>query len=262
MFGRTRTRSHAAKDDTTVVDLRDGTDERDGEVQRVDDVRRADQMPAVMVVDRPDPAAPFAGMLAAIGATVLLAGVVAGGTTIGFRGGLDPSGRELSAGGFIAGVAVIVISFFTGGWVAGRMSRRRGARHGLMAGLWFLLVLGIVTALGAWVDESYNFLTDVRLPDWFDPVDRGWLAIGTAAALGLVSLVAASAGGAVGARHRQEVAVVPAPTAMDGVPVTASRPVQRERVVERDADRDADRDDDVTRERTVPAHDTEVTSTR
>jgi hypothetical protein len=70
-----------------------------------------------------------------------------------------------------------------------------------MSAVWFLFVLALVAAVGAWIDESYNFLADANLPDWFDPDERTVAAWVSAIGLAFLSLVAATIGGRIGQRH-------------------------------------------------------------
>lgn len=201
--GRTRTRDTSIDTDT----------DRDGHLRSREIIDRdallADRDQDALVVARDrfggaDPAAQFGGMLAALGATVFLAGMVAAATNFGYQFGLDTGSTEdLTVGGFLAGAAVLFAALLLGGWVAGRMARYDGARNGFFAGLWFLLILAMVAAIGAWIDESYNFLDEVRLPDWIRD-DLTTAAAVSAVALAALCLLASTLGGGIGSRyHRQ-----------------------------------------------------------
>src|SRR6188472_4215149 len=101
----------------------------------------------------------FAGTLVAFGA-VALAAAAAG--AAGSALGLDTNGlstHEWRQAGVVAGAvgaAVLFGSFFFGGYTAGRMSRRDGARHGVLVFLLSVVLIGAV-ALIAWaVKDSVN----------------------------------------------------------------------------------------------------------
>jgi hypothetical protein len=156
--------------------------------------------------------AAFFGWLVAVALTVLLAGVAgvvatAAGTTLDF----SPSEAEQEAGtlGLAAGVTLLVIlllAYFTGGYVAGRMSRFDGGRQGL--GVWVigLLVTVAVAALGALFGTQYNVFEQVDLPSL--PVTAETLGLGTVvAALAILvgTLLAAMLGGKAGQRYHRKV---------------------------------------------------------
>ena len=61
-------------------------------------------------------------------------------------------------------IAVLAITYYAGGYVAGRMSRFDGARQGLGAWLIGLVVTLIAIALGVIFGDQYNVLDRVDLP--------------------------------------------------------------------------------------------------
>lgn len=151
--------------------------------------------------------AAIAGLLAGIGTLVLLSGLVGAAGSIGYRYGA--SSEDLSIGGFVAGLVVLLLAFFTGGWVAGRVARYDGGRNGIMAVVLFLVLGAGLAALGAWFGDEYNLFSRPELPNFFSGQDLGLLAIATAAVAALVALVAGWLGGVVGARyHRRADALV------------------------------------------------------
>lgn len=147
-----------------------------------------------------DVAAAFAGMLAALGLTVLLAGIAGAAGTIGYQRGT--SAGDLSTGGLVTGMAVLLISFFVGGWVAGRMSRYDGVLNGLLCALLFVALAGAMSALGNYLDDKYDFFHNVQLPQWFSGADTRAALV--TAALGIaVMVIAAALGGAIGSRYHR-----------------------------------------------------------
>ncbi len=148
--------------------------------------------------------AAFFGWLAAAGLGAILAGIVsAAGATLAL--GSDASAGEaaetIGIAGGIAFLVVLVIAYFAGGYVAGRMSRFDGARQGLGVWLVALAITLILAAAGAVLGGEYNVLSQLNLPRI--PIDEGSVATGAliALAIGLIgSLLAAMAGGTAGER--------------------------------------------------------------
>lgn len=158
----------------------------------------------------------LAGMLAALGLTVLLAGVAGAAGTIGYQRGT--STEDLSSGGLITGMAVLLVAFFVGGWVAGRMSRYDGVLNGLLTALLFVALAGATSAVARWLDDNtYDFFADVRLPQWFSGADTD-AALATAALGIAVMVVAAALGGAIGGRYhrRADAVIVNGPAVVEG----------------------------------------------
>src|SRR4051812_38950507 len=94
----------------------------------------------------------LAGTLVAFGAVTLVA---AGAGAAGSALGLDTNGistDEWRQGGLVAGaVAALVIfgAFYFGGYTAGRMSRRAGARHGVLVFILSPVLIGAIATI-AW----------------------------------------------------------------------------------------------------------------
>jgi magnesium-transporting ATPase (P-type) len=156
--------------------------------------------------------AAFFGWLIAIAVTVLLFAIVAAVlTAVGSQTSITQSEAERSAGtiGIAAGIVLLVVlavAYYTGGYVAGRMSRYNGPRQGL--GVWVIGVVLTVLAvvLGAVFGSKYNILNQVNLPRL--PVSTDQLSTGgivTAVAVVVLTLVAAMLGGFVGHRYHDRV---------------------------------------------------------
>jgi hypothetical protein len=161
--------------------------------------------------------ADFFGWLVAIGMGVILTAIVAAaGAAIGLTNGATttnpvPSGAAQNAGtiGIVGGallIAIAVLAYYCGGYVAGRMSRFDGARQGF--GVWAigLLVTLLVAAAGGIFGDQYNVFQKLDLPRI--PLNPGDLTAGGAITLGgiaLGSLIAAIVGGKVGQRYHRRV---------------------------------------------------------
>ncbi len=105
------------------------------------------------------------GLLAALGASLILSGIV-GGIVAAILGALGVGGgAEGGAAGLIGVLLTLLLAFLIGGYVAGRMASRSGVKHGLLVPL-LLLVLTILLALvGALVGYSLiDNLQGVTLP--------------------------------------------------------------------------------------------------
>ena len=140
----------------------------------------------------------LAGLLGATGAALALNKVgdkatASNAETIGIAGGI--------------GLPVILaLSYFCGGYVAGRMARFDGARQGMGVWLWGLIAAVVVALLAVIGGSKYNLLDALNLPRI--PVDSGSLT--TAGLIALiaslvVTLLAGIAGGKTGERFHRKV---------------------------------------------------------
>jgi hypothetical protein len=157
-------------------------------------------------------AAAFFGWLVAVALTVLLAGVVgAVATAAGASLSVTQSQAEREAGTLgLAGAAalllILLVAYFSGGYVAGRMSRFDGGRQGVGVWLLGLLVTILVAVLGAVFGAQYDVLDRVDLPSL--PVPLSTLTVGGAVALVAIvvgTLLAAVLGGKAGQRFHAKI---------------------------------------------------------
>jgi len=154
----------------------------------------------------------FFGWLVAIGMTIILSGIV-GAVLTAIGSQIDITLRDArSAAGSIgigAGITLLVVlmlAYFTGGYVAGRMSRFDGARQGVATWVIGLIVTLLVAALGAIAGDEYNIFERISLPRL--PLNLSELGTGgaiTAVAVLLGTLLAAIVGGKVGHRYHDKV---------------------------------------------------------
>jgi hypothetical protein len=155
--------------------------------------------------------AAFFGWLVAVGLGVLLtAVVVAAGTAVGLtdvtKGQAQRNVETIGIGGGIALLVIAIVAYYSGGYVAGRMSRFDGARQGF--GVWVLgLIVTVAIAAAGWIfGDKYNVLDQLNLPRIpANPSDltRGGLIALAAIAVG--TLIAAIAGGKIGQRYHTKV---------------------------------------------------------
>ena len=156
--------------------------------------------------------AAFFGWLVAVAMTVLLSGIVGlVATAVGSSLEVSRTEAEQEAGtiGLAAAVAlavVLLLAYYTGGYVAGRMSRFDGARQGLAVWLIGLLVTALAVGAGLLFGSQYNLLERVNLPQVPIPTDQLNLGgVVTALVIVLGTALAAMAGGKVGRRYHTKV---------------------------------------------------------
>jgi hypothetical protein len=155
--------------------------------------------------------AAFFGWLVAVGMAVILLGLLsAAGAAFGLsevsESEANSNAETIGLVGGILLVATLVIAYYCGGYVSGRMSRFDGARQGF--GTWAIgLVVTIALAVaGALFGEEYNIWERLNLPRI--PVDEGTLTAGAVIALVAVvilTLLAATGGGKAGERYHRKI---------------------------------------------------------
>ena len=212
----------AAADETHPVDPRfDDRDATYSAADRPDDGYVADDR---ALVDREWEAfgglkmgSAFFGWLSAMGMAVLLTALLAAiGAAVGLGTGTtiddvtaqatqDPT--AIGWAGLVGLLVVLFVSYFAGGYVAGRMARFDGARQGVGVWLWALLAAVVVAVLGLVAGDRFNLLEQVNgFPRI--PVGEGDLTtVGIVAAVlaALVPLLAAVLGGRTGMRFHRRV---------------------------------------------------------
>jgi len=159
----------------------------------------------------------FFGWLTATGMLVLLTALLtAAGAALGVASGsdLEQATSEASENpetiGLVGAIAlgvILLIAYYCGGYVAGRMARFDGAKQGFAVWLWSVLVAVAVGVLGAVAGSKYDIFSQLNnFPRV--PVDPGQLStVGLVALVGAVvlALVGAVLGGAAGMRFHRRV---------------------------------------------------------
>jgi len=156
--------------------------------------------------------AALSGWLVAMGVAVLLTGIVgAVAAAVGDANNVTQSDAEREAGtvgvaSAIVLLAVLLIGYYAGGYVAGRMSRFDGARQGVA--VWAIgLVVTVVAVVVGWIfGAAYNVMDRVdlpRIPIPHDQLTTGGVVTGVAVVAG--TLVAAMAGGSIGRHYHSRV---------------------------------------------------------
>ena len=153
----------------------------------------------------------FFGWLVAVGLGAILTAILSGaGTAIGIT---ELSASEASDNaetvGLVGGIlllAVLLIAYYAGGYVAGRLSRFDGARQGFGVWLFGVIVTLAFAAFAAIAGSEWNIFERLDLPRI--PVDEGTLTTGgaiTLLAIVVGTLITAVAGGKFGERFHRRV---------------------------------------------------------
>ena len=201
--------------DERAHDERTHSDTRQTEPVRDDGVRHTrvyDEEAARERFGGVNPGAAFFGWLVAVGLTALLTGLLAvAATAVDYSSDITQTDAERAAGtvtlvSAIVLLVVLLIAYYAGGYVAGRMSRFDGARQGVMVWLIGLIVTLAAVALGWVAGDQYNLFDRVDVPRI--PLGTDDLTIGgiiTAVAVLIGTLLAAMLGGKVGNRYHSRV---------------------------------------------------------
>lgn len=156
----------------------------------------------------------FFGWLAATGMAVLLTAIAAAvGTGLGYAGSINPANptsgetRNMGIAGGVILLVIILISYFCGGYVAGRMARFNGVKQGIAVWLWAIIVTVVVTVIAFIAGSQTNLLANLNgIPAFGVNQDTLTTAgILTAVAVALISLIGAILGGLAGMRFHRKV---------------------------------------------------------
>ncbi len=167
--------------------------------------------------------AAFFGWLTAIGTAVLLttlitaAGAAFGlATTGGGQQAADQAGQAAQTPGAaqtagitsaILAAVVLLIAYYCGGYVAGRMARFSGAKQGIAVWVWTILITVALAVLATVAGSQFNVLSSIgglpQLP--VDPAALGLAGILTVLVALAVSLIGAVLGGLAGMRYHRKI---------------------------------------------------------
>lgn len=147
------------------------------------------------------------GWLAALGAGLILSGIVGGivGAILGSQGARGSA--EGGASALIGLLITLLLAFLIGGYVAGRLASRSGLKHGILVPVLSLLVILLLGIVGSLVGASLlDNLGGVALPQvpggvrQEAPQNLGSILTGAGIAALLVPFIGGALGGAWGAR--------------------------------------------------------------
>jgi len=160
----------------------------------------------------------FFGWLTATGMTVVLTALVAAaGAGVGLVSStedLQNAAQDTGAGasdiawaGVILVLVVVLIAYYCGGYVAGRMARFDGARQGLAVFGWTVVIAIVLAIVGAVAGAQYNVLDDLnsfpRIPDSLNDLSlQGVVAL---VGVVVVAIVGSIFGGLAGMHFHRKV---------------------------------------------------------
>ena len=147
------------------------------------------------------------GLLAALGAGLILSGIVGGivGAILG-TGSATQSAAEGGIASIIGLLITLLFAFLIGGYAAGRMASRSGLKHGLLVALLYLLITVVLALLGAAIGTDLINFSGVTLPDVPSgvrqeaPQSLGAILTGAGILALLVPFIGGAIGGAWGAK--------------------------------------------------------------
>ncbi len=159
----------------------------------------------------------FFGWLTATGTALLLTAFFAGtGAALGLAtdttvdeatGGAAQNAQTVGILGAVGLGVILLVSYYCGGYVAGRMARFDGLRQGLAVWLWAIVIAIVVAVIGAIGGADFNVLANLNgFPRI--PVNEGDLTMAgilTAVIVAITSLVGALLGGLAGMRFHRRV---------------------------------------------------------
>ena len=145
----------------------------------------------------------FFGLLSAIGLAAILLGIAAAaGVAFGLSEINDVrkgTADTIGLGGAILLLAILALSWYCGGYVAGRMARFDGLRQGIGVWVWTLVIAGALAIAAVIGGTDYNVLQQLNLPNVAvgdqSLTTGGWV---TLAAAVVVTLLFAVLGGKAG----------------------------------------------------------------
>jgi len=118
----------------------------------------------------------------------------------------------------ITGLAVVVVllflTYFFGGYVAGRLARFDGGRNGAMTVVWGIILALLLTVVGGvfgdllpgdLIGQLQDFVRNGAAPAFQALMDQGLVGLGIAAGVLLIELLGGILGGRVGARYHREI---------------------------------------------------------
>lgn len=160
----------------------------------------------------------FFGWMTATGMTILLTALIAAaGAGVGLVSSASDvadaasdqgiSAEEIGWAGVVLVLVVVFLSYYSGGYVAGRMARFDGIRQGIAVFGWAVVAAIVVAVLGAVAGSQYDVLDELnafpRIPG--DLSDLSLAAVVVLVGVIASSLVGAALGGLAGMHFHRKV---------------------------------------------------------
>ncbi|GAA2176913.1 hypothetical protein GCM10009784_25440 [Arthrobacter parietis] len=150
----------------------------------------------------------FFGWLTATGTAVLLTALAAAifGAIIVDSASANADPQTVGIIGAIVLAVILLIAYFCGGYVAGRMARFNGVKQGIAVWIWAIVIAIIVGILGAIAGSQFNILAQVntfpQVPNLQNMTTTGIISAIIAV---VIALVGAILGGMAGMRFHRKV---------------------------------------------------------
>jgi hypothetical protein len=137
------------------------------------------------------------GWLAALGAGLILSGIV-GGVVGGVLGVLGvQGGTEGGIAGLVGLLLTLLLAFLIGGYVAARLASRSGFKHGILVPVLSVLIILVLAIVGASFIDQLSGVTLPQVPD--NVQNQAAQSLGTIlTASGIAALVVPFVGGVLG----------------------------------------------------------------
>ncbi len=208
MFGRTSDESHDATQDGTHEGRPAGRHEADPSTRGDVVAREREEHGGIKV------GAAFFGWLTATGMALLLSALVAvtgllageatgNDTATEVSDALDLQVESLGVLGVVVALVIMFVAYFSGGYVAGRMSRFDGITQGVAVWGWAIVMAVVVGVIGAVADNEYD--RGLGLPKVSTDETTTTAAVVAIVLVVLASLVGAMLGGLAGMRFHRRV---------------------------------------------------------
>jgi hypothetical protein len=114
--------------------------------------------------------------------------------------------QTVGLAGGITLLVVLLLAYYCGGYVAGRMARFNGIRQGLAVWVWGIVMALVIAAIAAIAGTQYDVFAQLNLPRL--PVNEGQVTAVGAIVIGaaiLAALIGALLGGLAGMRFHRKV---------------------------------------------------------
>lgn len=142
------------------------------------------------------------GMLTALGAALLLSGIIGGivAFIVTLLLGAGSSEAGVGVASIVGVLTTLFLSYLIGGYAAGRVASRQGTRHGLLAALLGVIVTILLVTIGAIVGMGISDnLSGVVLPDVPEDNEQGLGSLLALSAIsGILIVLFPFIGGAIG----------------------------------------------------------------
>jgi hypothetical protein len=138
-----------------------------------------------------------------------LAGLVLGPLGFSVNAGAQGLGPAAATGLAVVGI-LLFLTYFFGGYVAGRLARFDGGRNGMMTLLWSVILVALLLAAGGFLPGAFfrriqNFIQEVVIPSVGGLAQLGLIGVAIAVGAILIGVLGGFTGGRLGSRYHSEI---------------------------------------------------------